>query len=390
MNRLQNSFRLTRLDLSVLGISALLAAVIGLVTVVGTADAVGLRVAFMKNGENGITNLWVADATNPDNAEQVTDAEDGVYDYDVSPDGRYIAFAEQDFETGIAEIMRLDLNTRQVTPLTDCRAQDADCTTPVWRPDGRMIAYTWRDLNTSLQIGASPNRIWVLDFSTSPASNYPLVEDTQVLGYDPKWSPDGTRLAFYDSASGGILVYNFAADQDAGENPFTFVPTSHGTVGTFSPDGTQLIFPELLLTGTPIVRAYLQVADLETGLFQQLTAPSESTDDQAAVWSPSGGMIAVTRRYVDNRMTRGHQIFLFSTADNSIEPLVYDERYNQGFALWSPNGDQLLLQRFPVLTEDGQDNPNGTPEIWTFDVATRALTLIMRDAYQPRWVPAQQ
>jgi len=380
--------RISRLDTVVVGVSILLVVATLLMTFLGRADAAGQRVAFLKNSPGGIANVWIADADNPADAKQITFAADGVFDFGVSPDGRSIAFSERDFESNSQEIKLLDLRTGRITQLTDCMAQDSACTTPVWRPDGQLIAYQRIEFNSALNIGASPDRIWLLDLSTTPATTYPLVEDSQVLGYYPEWSANGQRLAFYDNGSGGILIYNFAADTAADENPFSYVTTANGTVGSFSPDGSKLVYPEMLINGAPVVHSYLQLADLDNGLSQDLTNPEDQADDQAVQWNPNGRTIAIGRRYLDDRYTRGHQIYLYDTTDGTMEPLIYDEAYNHGYFEWNPAGDELVIQRFRFPTESGEDV--GGTQIWTYNITTRALTLIIDDAYIPRWVPAEK
>lgn len=380
--------RLTRFDMLVAAVLLATAAAIALVTLTAASQKDGLRVAYMKNSAGGVPNIWVADAANPAEAQQVTFTQYGVYDYAVSADGRYIAYSERDFESGLAEIKVLDLNTGMQRQLTNCIMEDSDCITPAWRPDGRMIAYQRISLNTGLDVGISPNRIWLLDLSSDPAATFPLFEDPQVLGYSPVWSADGSRLAFYDSAGQGILIYDFAATAAAGgEVRLAFIPTGYGTVGAFAPDSTRMIFPEMLLGGPTSVHTYLQVANLDTTRFEVLTSPDENADDQYAAWHPDGQRIAILRRYLDTRFTRGWQIYLLDTAAGSLVPLVYSETYNHSYFSWSPDGRYLLMQRFPILTPDGQINPEGRTEIWTYDMETRELRQVADDAYIPRWVP---
>jgi hypothetical protein len=97
--------------------------------------------------------------------------------------------------------------------------------------------------------------------------------------------------------------------------------------------------------------------------------------------------LVVQRRYVDNRYTRGRQTYLMNVQDGSVQPLVVDDRYSNGVIYWDPTGAQLLLQRFPELTANNQPNDAGKPEIWTYDLATKALVKVATDAFFPRWVP---
>jgi Tol biopolymer transport system component len=382
-------WRLTRFDTTVITVVGMMLATLVILILTDDTTVPGLRVAFMRTNDDGVVNIWLADPQAPDDAEQITFSETGVHDFGVSPDGTTIAFAERngDAVNRNAEIKLLNIRTGTVQQVTNCTMQDADCTTPVWHPDGNVIAYQRMELNSDLSVGISPNRVWLLDLTSSPAETQPLIADSQVLGYSPVWSPSGDQLAFYDTAQSGIVVYDFAASAESGEPSLAFVPTTYGTVGDFSPDGTRLVFPEML-PGGPLVRAALQVADLENRDFNSLTDSTPDVDDQAAVWHPDGNRLAIARRYLDpDRLTRGHQVFLADADGEDVYPLVYDERYIHSFFSWSPDGEKLLMNRFPVLTPDGEANPFGTLEIWMYDMTSESLEMVVADGFQPRWVP---
>ena len=377
--------KFSRFDVVIWSILAVLVAGVVMMVLVGQPAEAGLRVVFVMPDENGVNNLWLIDPQNSDAPEQLTFVTTTIHDYSVRTDGNFIAYAERiaDAPNRNAEIKLLNMRTRTSQQLTNCVAEDADCTTPVFRPDGRMIAYQRTELNSALGLGVSPNRVWLLDINGDTVTNTPLIADSQVLGYTPKWSADGTKLAFYDTAQSGIYIYDFAATS-AEDSAFALIPTNYGTVGDFSPDGEFMIFPEIQLGG-PLVRATLQIADLNAGTF---TTISESDlDDQEAVWSPDGQTLAVARRYIDDRITRGHQLFLYNVSDQTFSPLIYDERYLHSYFSWSPDGRYLLMNRFQVLTDDGESNSQGTLEIWIYDMQTGNFNQIVTNGYQPRWLP---
>ncbi|MEP6986931.1 MAG: hypothetical protein ABI970_15100 [Chloroflexota bacterium] len=112
--------------------------------------------AYLAPANGAIMNIWVADPTTPSSAHQLTDSLSDIYDYSVSPDGGKIAFTEKNTNACTMDINLLDMDTGEIKPLTNCA--DAECKTPVWRPDGQQIAYERIELNTSLQINASLTR----------------------------------------------------------------------------------------------------------------------------------------------------------------------------------------------------------------------------------------
>ncbi|MEO8608577.1 MAG: Ig-like domain-containing protein [Chloroflexota bacterium] len=337
------------------------------------------RVAYLAPATGTPYNIWIADPTDLSSAKQITFSPSGIFNYSVSPDGSKIAFAERNTNTGTSDIKLLDLDTNALQQLTNC--QDADCTTPVWRPDGQVIGYERVELNSTFtQVGVSPTRIWLLDLTSTPPSTRPLFSDSQMLGYGLQWSDDGNRITVFDYNSQGILFHQFNPDSTI------VIPSRYGSAGWLSPDGTRVIYPEVLLQ-TSEARSYLQLVDLKTQQIKALTSPDDPIDDDTAAWSPDGKMLAIGRRYLDDRFTRGKQLYLMNPEDSSVQAVLVDPQYQIGSFVWDPNGTQLLLQRFPDPVAMGDPNNPGKPEVWTVDVTTKALTKIADDAFLPRWVP---
>lgn len=337
------------------------------------------RVAYLAPADGVPQNIWLADPLDPDSTEQVTFSQSGIYDFGVSPDGTHIAFAERNTSTGTSDIKLINLETGALQQLTNC--VDADCTSPVWRPDGTQIAYQRVELNSDLgAVGASPTRVWLIDLTSNPATTRPLFSDLQILGYNPQWSADGGRIAIFNRDQ-GILVFDFL------DNSLAVVPNRTGSLGTLSPDGTRLVFPDLVITQGEPVRSYLQMADIDGQEIIPLGDPSAPLQDERVQWHPDGDQLAIARRYHDDRYTRGYQVYLLNVDDLSAEPLTQDERYANGFFFFDPTGDQLVIQRFPELNADGQPNTEGRPEIWTYSLTADELTQVAVNAFHPRWVP---
>ncbi len=332
------------------------------------------RVAYLAPADGAIQNIWLVDPTVPDQARQITDSSDGVFNFSVSPDGTQIAYAENHRALGTMDIVLLNLDTGAQTKLTRCGS--AVCATPVWRPDGQMIAYERSEIDPVL--GTTAARIWLIDLTTSPVSTRPLFQDPQTLGYGAQWSADGSRIAVMDSSASLIRVYDFNSDQ-------TFNVSSRlGTSGALAPDGKRLLYPEMT-TQNDEPRTVLRSADLDTGNSVIVSDPDGATNDQAGAWSPDGAQIAIARQ--DDTVARGTQIVLLDLRTNVSEPLTTDPRYSNSTFWWDPTGTQLVIYRFPLLGEDMQPDPLARPEIWTLDVASRALVKVANDAFMPAWVP---
>ncbi|MEZ4672065.1 MAG: Ig-like domain-containing protein [Anaerolineae bacterium] len=338
------------------------------------------RLAYLAPATSTPFNLWISDPADPSSARQITTSPSGIYDYDISPDGSQIAFSEKNSNTGTMDIKLLDLESGVVEQLTNCA--DAECKTPVWRPDGQIIAYERIDLNSNLsqQVGASPTRIWLLDLSSKPATTRPMFSDSQILGYGLRWSADGSRVSMYDYGSQSILIYDFRTDTTE------LIPSRYGTPGELSPDGTKVIYPEIQLTESQAI-SYLQMANLTTKELARVSNPDDPVDEDTAIWSPDGSFLIVGRRYLDERATRGRQLYKVSPVDGSSEPLLVDARYQNGFFSLDPTGTQLVIQRFPDPVAMNDPNNMGIPEIWVLSLLDKSLTKVTDNAIFPRWVP---
>lgn len=378
---------LTRFDKVVISTVALLVVASAAVVLLGRGPDAGTRILFLAPAYGGVQDLWVAPLDNPAQARQLTATSVGIYDYAVSPDGRHVAIAERDSNSGLTDIALLDVQQGITRPLTNCAQERADCSTPAFRPDGRVIAYQRSELNVDIagMGGIGVTRVWLVDVTRTPYTNRPLFSDSQIVGHSPVWSADGSRLAFYsaDLNNLGILIYQFDAPDP--QNALQFVPSRYGAMGALSPNGAQLVFPELTDKGGAMY-AHLRLADLGGASFRDLTDPAEPIDDITAVWHPDGRRLAVARRYNDDRYTRGHQVYLVDSADGSATPLVVDERYNSSAFRWNKDGTMLLLQRFPLLNEDGTVNDSGRPEVWVYFMETGELRQIAVNALFPQWL----
>jgi Tol biopolymer transport system component len=121
----------------------------------------------------------------------------------MSPDGRSVAFVSS--RAGQADIWLLDLQSKRVKNLTEHPGGDYR---PAWSPDGRWIAFTSdRDSEgaraaTPLRGGAesfSPRQITELYAMRLDGSGLRRITDGDACVGGAAWSPDGTRLAFYEA-----------------------------------------------------------------------------------------------------------------------------------------------------------------------------------------------
>ncbi|MDX2139477.1 MAG: Ig-like domain-containing protein [Chloroflexota bacterium] len=338
------------------------------------------RVAYLSPSDSAPINIWIAEPGVEGSARQLTNSVAGVYNFDVSPDGQYIAYSETSAFSDTEDIRVIDLDTGEIRQVTNC--PDSSCTTPIWRPDGQVIAYERVDYNSDLEgVGISPTRLWLIDVTVVPATTTPLFQDTQVLGYDPQWSGDGSRIALYDRGSQGILIYDFRDDSGIS------IPTRAGTSGSLSPDGTILLYPEVILQDGQESRSVMQMADLVQNTVVVMPGTDETSSDEWVRWSPDGAQVVVSRNYFDERYTLGSQLMLIDPFTGSVTPLTDDPNFDHGFFSWDANGERLVVQRLPLFDPQGNRDNLARPQIWTLNVTTNELVFVADNAFHPRWVP---
>lgn len=189
---------------------------------------------------------------------------DGVLAYDWSPDFSQLAFVRED---------------NIITILTDTTG----ATTPITGTFGQISALAWSPAGTQLAVIHQPddstlqNTLTVIDLvadSTRDISTDLRIHDT------PKWSPDGTQLAFSASVvfvdNPGRDLYVVDANSDSPQNLTNFAGDEHSP--SWSGDGERLAFvyrasednrDRLVVTGADGLGAYVLVTG--TG---QISAPA--------------------------------------------------------------------------------------------------------------------
>jgi Tol biopolymer transport system component len=146
---------------------------------------------------------------------------------DISPNGRYVAFAST--RTGNREIFVLDLADGSLRNVSQSPGDD---NWPRWSPNGKQIAFhSNRDGNYEIYVVNA-------DGSSSPrrVTNNPLLDQW------PDWSPDGKHIAFRRDFD----VFVIDADGEE-QNPrrLTNLPTTIDQMPAWSPNGQQIAFMSL-------------------------------------------------------------------------------------------------------------------------------------------------
>ena len=240
----------------------------GIAAHVGDWTGQSRRIAYLYPASGSAPNVWMADISDPYTRQQLTFSDYGVDDFDVSPDGRLLAFAER--SAAGTTLRLLNLGDRRMTELVDCVALQASCTAPVFSPDGGKLAYQREEPDAD---GHIASRIWLVDMVSFRYETTPLVIDPHITGHGTVWSRDSNTVSFYsaDPADRGIFVFDFVP-RGEDDVQLRFIPSSHGTMGTISPNGQRIIFPELNRRDDQFF-SHLRIADLAEKTFDAFTDP---------------------------------------------------------------------------------------------------------------------
>lgn len=330
------------------------------------------RVAFMSVGE--VSQLFEIDTVSLDR-RQLTRFEDGssVWDYSVSPDGSQIAFGLIRPDASAVDLWLMNADGGDAHRLLAC--DESQCSNATWSPNGRRLAYERRDLNVDLGdlgVGLGPSRVWLLELSSGHNSS--LFQDSQMLGYAPRWSPINTRLGYFDP-NGGVRI----VDVDSGA--LQLIPNQLGEMGTWSPDGQALVVVDLVFVGERHF-SYLLRAELADGITTNLSGEQTTAGDGSPAWSPSGDWIAFGRKALDDGTpTPGQQLWLMRPDGSDAHLLAADTEAHSGSIAWALDGRALVFQRFPLMQADAR------PELWWVSLDEGVPVKLADNATLPGWLP---
>lgn len=230
-----------------------------------------------------------------------------------SPDNRYLAFVSGRYESKGGQIWLLDRAGGEAVRLTNLKGGVADY---AWSPDGTRIAVVSRDPEPEAaadSAAARTPRPIVIDryrfkrdgdgYLEHRRSHLHIVDvpggkTVQVTSGDyddstPRWSPDGTRLAFVSSREGDPDRENnsdiYIVDAREGASP-TRLTSWHGPDDTpeWSPDGSEIAY---LQGCEPRLSAYMQdvlAVMPSTGGAPRILAASLDRDVARPVWAADG------------------------------------------------------------------------------------------------------
>jgi Tol biopolymer transport system component len=306
--------------------------------------------------------VWKSQADGSD-AQQLTFTGNNVFEYSPDRTGETILFTVQN-ELGGRDLWLMNRDGEEQRLFLNC-GQDL-CSEPAWSTDGQTIAYT-REVYLDDEGGYQPAQVWTAD--TESAQTAQLYQSDVAFGHSPSFSPDGKKLATYDTFNNGIRILDLTSSQES------IIPTVIPGSGDWSPDGSKIIFTNLVAAeNEPYVAVY--TLDLETNDIQQvLSGGAGDTDFSQPRWSPDGDRVAVSLRPVNSNISK---ILWVLHLDNSLSRQISDDVSATFTAYqWDPWGDLLVYQRY--------DLSSANSSIWIWEAGENAQ--IVENGSRPQWLP---
>lgn len=271
-----------------------------------------------------------------------------------------------------------------VVPLTSAWKSGMVAAEPRWSPDGSQIAFVMSPRGY-LPRYAGDGDIYVMNADGSGIRRL-----TGGLGASsPAWSPDGSRIAFVEGQGQGLAVMR----ADGSDQRVIAQAQSDYGAPAWSPDGATIAFASSPNGNIGVayrdVAYRLQVKSAHgTAIFtihpdgtheRQLTPASASSGfPSSPAWSPDGSRIAYSA---------GDQLWLMNSDGTGARRLT-NCRLPCVFAFaptWSPNGKDLAFVR--------QENDGAARHLYILELAAGAVRPLTPDigwANSPDWRPPRR
>ena len=168
-----------------------------------------------------------------------------------------------------------------------CPADGTELTRPVWSPDGGAL-YVAGGYYTGRLEPEWHAQAWRIDALTGVATK--LAEETMVEPRTLTFSPDGTRGIYSDPNPTDMTLVDFRTGEST--------PLGIGCSPRWSPDGSRIAFTGEVYEGAPDFRYYepLFVMDADGSHVRRITAARVDNHIYAAVdWSRDGARVLANR-----------------------------------------------------------------------------------------------
>ena len=186
----------------------------------------------------------------------------------------------------------------------------------------------WTRIAYVTMVGTGNNATYSLIVADSDGYNPQVVARSHEALLSPKWSPDGSRIAYvsFESGDSAIYIQNIAT----GARQLLSARKGINGAPAWSPDGTKLAMA-LSYTGNPEIYVMDLASRAETRLTRSLAINTEP------VWSPDGQSI-----YFTSDRSGRPQIYRVSASGGTPERVSFQGQQNLNAAV-SYDGKQIAM-----------------------------------------------
>ncbi|GEM_PF-3753301 len=282
--------------------------------IVWSQDGRFIAYVYIVLGETGGFQLWVYDMLGGQAYLMTPIYMDPPYELAWSPDSHYLLYSYQVKDSGVWQLVKLDISTNGLTVLLDGTGYTDIF--PTWSRTGESIIFSARKNDgTHLIWSMAPDGFNVTALSS----------DISVSNLKPSWKPDGSSLAYYQQDSNGLTEL-WTMDFD-GFHPRKQVELGVTTVletPVWSPDGKFLT----VVYGTG-KKTKVLLLELETGASMEVNR--NEGNFTTISWSPNSQAFI----YMEQQGTRGDVLNLFIL--NEGNPFAVDTPVEMFMnPVWSP------------------------------------------------------
>lgn len=183
-------------------------------------------------------SVFVLDGKFSGKFKQITLRDNEAIDFDVSPDGRTMAYSSYRDHNWEIATLKVKESWPESTADRLTRTSKVSEIRPLWAPDGRTLLFL-----------ANRRRRDKYDLFTIDVKTKVIEQVTQSggVGADYSWSPDGARIAYtmHDSKSGRLSIVDLVSK----EVKQLTSPTADDFHPTWSPDGGTILFVRRMENG---------------------------------------------------------------------------------------------------------------------------------------------
>jgi TolB protein len=180
---------------------------------------------------------------------------------------------------------------------------------PVWSPDGSRIAFCRLDPRTQY------SELWMMNADGS--GQLPI----GMQGFQPRWSPAGTRFLYTSNKAGNWEIYTCRID-GSHEQRLTHTGSNEATA-VWSPDGGQIVFSTNRDGNNEIY-----AMDGDGTDWQRLT--NSGANDYSPRFSPDGSLIAFQSDLSENKV----EIYIMNADGSNLRPVTDTAGGTASFPCW--------------------------------------------------------